>query len=414
MRRLALSLFLALGAAAAETPTDADGVLAAARAAYEAGDYARAVDVVAAYRGEETAALHLLRGHAESRRENWAAAADAYTRALALEPENAAAGTARAQAFARLEKWDAALADAGRFIDPARAGAAEILLYAQLARRCGDEVLCRRLAARARERFPADGRLRRLELELLLADGAWADAARAARALLRQTPEDAGLWNSAAYAAQNRGELAEAAAAAEAAWLLVPRDAGRLRAYLAAETAAGNWETVLAEGDRRLTADAARAGDFPPETPELRAFFLRAAEARDDTARWEKWLARVPETARTRAETLSAARLALRLGKTDAARAALETLVKAGAADGAVCLWAGRLAEDAGDAAAAETFYRQAAGGARADAAARLGGLHLARFLGTHGRPAEAKALLARHLADYPEDAAARALAESF
>ena len=71
-------------------------------------------------------------------------------------------------------------------------------------------------------------------------------------------------------------------------------------------------------------------------------------------------------------------------------------------------LWAGRLAEKAGDWPEAETLYDHAR--RQEGSAARLAPLYLARLYRDRDRPDEAARLLRAHLDRHPRDSSARAL----
>nr|MBA3710333.1 tetratricopeptide repeat protein [Planctomycetota bacterium] len=92
---------------------------------------------------------------------------------------------------------------------------------------------------------------------------------------------------------------------------------------------------------------------------------------------------------------------------------ALQPLLSAADVDPAVLLWAGSIADKAGDWERAEAYFREAAaldqGRGRQRQLARL---HLASLLTRHRRSEEAKAVLREQLAADPGDEPARAMLE--
>ena len=386
-------------------PRDLAECLSAAQNDLAAGRTQAALERLAGYKGEDHALRHLLLGHAYVRQADWAEAARAYQDALDMDGALREAGIGLAQVRARQEQWGEAAKLLGRFAPLDSCEADLLLLYAEAALRLTDHRLCGLLVQKGIMRFPADVRFRRLDLAIAIDTADYAGARRAATCLLRETPADAGLWQQLAFAASQTTHDIEQIAALEAALLCAPSDLTRHRQFLAAQLAAGNWPTVMARGRVLLDGPLGKAASADLGLMEL---LISAADVGQQDDVLAAWLGRVPDEAHSRTLRLAAARLALRQGRTDAARHAFAHLIEAGETDPAVFLWAGHLAETAKDWPEAETLYQHAR--TLDGHAPRLATLYLARLHLRLERRAEAAQLLRQYLDTYPEDAAARAL----
>jgi len=388
-------------------PKDLADRLRAAQQDLAAGRPAAAIERLQALpeKAEDHALRHLVLGHAQVRRSDLEKAAEAYRRALEMDPAMTEAGLGLAQVRVRQERWRDAADLLGRYLDTSACPADLLLLYAQTARALEDGRLARLLVEKGVARFPSDARFRRMDLALAVDEGDAEATARAATHLLAASPGEADLWRHLAWARGERGETAGRIAALEAAVLCDGSDLATRRALLAAELAEGNWPTVLARGRDLLSGPLAEtaAGDV-----DLLDVLVRAADAgeADDTLR--AWLGRVPAPKRTRAMRVAEARLALRRGEQGRAREILKQLIEMGDAGPSVFLWAGHLAEQAGDAVEAATYYDHARAFEGRDG--RLATLYLARLHIRQGRDAEAVRLLRAYLKARPEDAVARSL----
>ena len=244
-----------------------------------------------------------------------------------------------------------------------------------------------------------------MDLALLLDEDNQPEARRVLRWLLKRTPSDAAMWQQLAAAHTGAGDDAGRLAAIEAAVMCDPGDLALHRQLLAARLARGDWPSAIRHGETLLSGPnaTAAAGDTA-----LLDLLVRAADAGAKDDLLGRWLALVATADRTRAMHLAAARRELRAGRATDARKALGRLIEAGETDPAVFLWAGHLAETAGDTPEAETLYRQARkmnGGS-----ARLATLYLARLMLRAERAAQSARLLNQYLDAHPEDSAARAL----
>jgi len=357
------------------------------------------------YRGADHALRHLLLGHAHVQQADLQAAIDAYRQALRMEPGLKEAGLALAQVFGRQEKWTEAAKLLGRFIAADSCDADTLVLYAQVARRRKDARLCELLVDLGIRRFPADPRLRRLDLAACLDRGDHRSAGRAVQALLKETPADPELWQQLAFAHDRTGSEADTLAALEAGLLCDPNDVAKHRRFLGALLAAGDWPTAIERGRALLAGPMAKAAVADAALMEA---LIRAADMGEQDRIGGTWLALVPDERRTRSVRILAARRALRLGEVADARAALHRLIAQGQADAGVFLWAGHLAEKAKDWPEAETLYEHAR--KREEPSAGLATLYLARLHLHRGRLDQAARLLRKHLDAHPEDSSARAL----
>jgi len=386
-------------------PRDLAEVLSAAQKDLAGGRPAEVIRRLSAFQGQDHALRHLLLGHAYVRQSDLPKAARAYQDALAIDGSMKEAGLGLAQVRARQGQWGKAAELLGRFTSLDTCEADLVLLYAQAARHLEDRRLSGLLVRKGILRFPHDVRFRRLDLALCIDTADHPGTTRAAMHLLKADPTDAALWQHVALAASGAKEDVGRIAALEASLLCDPSDLARHRRFLAAELAAGNWPTVVGHGRTLLEGPLGKAALADAGTMEL---LLAAADMGRQNDILAAWLDRVGQKAHTRAMRLVAARLALRQGKTKAAREALAPLIEAGETDPAVFLWAGHLAETAQDWPEAETLYRHAR--TLKGRASQLATLYLARLYLHRERRTEAARLLRGHLDTYPEDAPARAL----
>ncbi|MCX8039525.1 MAG: tetratricopeptide repeat protein [Planctomycetota bacterium] len=402
--RWLLSLAVCLALRAGEEPAVSDLLARLRQAAPQ-----EVVEAIDRWPPPLPAALALARGEAQWRLA--LAAADPAAPLAAAERDFraalAAAHTARAARWglarcaALRGAWSSALAEASAALAGGDGEAEHFAFLAECALRAGDRRLATLAVQQGILRFPSERRLRRLELQLLLAAEQAAEAASAARALLAADPDDSELWRALAWAAERLGNDAEARAALEAALACAPADAELRRQLASRQWAAGQALAALATL-RPLLSEPAAAD------PALLAWAAELALASDEVPLARQWLEAVPSAQRGRVHHRLAAQAALRAGERAAAQAAIAALLELGEDDPAVLVWAGQLAEEAGEAPRAEALYRQAlAGGGQAAPAARL---RLIALCLRQQRRDEARALLDRHLAEQPDDGHARAL----
>lgn len=406
---LALFAFLATDATAraeAPLPSELSLPMEQAQTLFRDGKYAEAIRLLTEYAGPDHPVRLLLLGHAHARLEHWDEATKAYQEALLKDETYRAAGIALAQAYARQQKWLDVLQLAGRFINPEKDKADEVLFYTQAAYFARDLRLAGRVARRALERFPLDERIRRMDILLLVEEKQWPAVAQTALALLKQHPGDAELWGQYFQAAQTVQPGTEACAAAEAAMLCKPQDLLLRRIWLTAQMMAGHRELVLHEGDALLSGkqkeDVLKEQDFL-------LLFLRTADLAGDDERLWRWAELLEPKQRSRDVLICLARSAIRQKDRPKAQQALMQLIENGAAGAADYLWAANLAEEADDLASAEAHYRQAQS-MSGEGTQRQAALHLARLLWLMQRQDEARNLLEEYLRRYPEDAAARSM----
>lgn len=404
----AAALLLCLTAAGAEPvklPRDLAALLSAAQADMRDGRTDEAIALLEAFGGKDHALRHLLLGHAYLQREDLAKAAGAYRRALAMDGKLEQAGLSLADVCARQENWPEAAKLLGRFVAVDACDVDVLLLYARVARQMNDNRLCGLLVRKGILRFPDEVRFRRLDLILLLDEADDASAARTAMLLLKRTPTDAALWQQLAFTHQRSERDTRMLAALEASLLCDEADLDKHRQFLAAQLAVGDWLTALEHGQALLAGPLSKSASADTRTMEL---LIHAADVGRRDKALAEWLKRVPDASRTRPMRLAAARMALRGGDTPTARQALEKVIAAGETDPSVFLWAGHLAEQAGDPTRAEALYNHAR--KLTGDAARLATLYLARLNVTGGQQAAAVRLLKQYLNSYPEDVVARAM----
>lgn len=365
----------------------------------------QAVEGLEGYRGDDHPLRQLLLGHAYREQQRRDAAAAAYRRALELDQTLEAARQGLAQIYVQQENWPQAVRILGQFVDPRTTEGDWLVLYAQAALELADHRLAKILVEAGLSRFPADQRLRQLDLARLIKAGEFQQARNAAWHLLLAEPGNPQMWERyAAVSAQAKDEQ-EPRIALEAALLADPDNLERHRQFLSALLLAGDWLTAVEHGNRLLD------GPFKDRTVgdvTLMELLIRAADEGEKDELLARWVELVDAGQRTQAMRLAAARSALRQGQTDRAREALGRLIVNGQSDAAIFLQAGFLAEQAGATAEAEAHYLEAA--KLSDAAARLSPLYLARLYHRLGRAAEAASVLKSHLDKEPTDAAARAL----
>ena len=386
-------------------PPELAEALSAAQDDLRNGQARSAIGRLKGYEGDDHALRHLLLGHACVKLPDEAAAMREYEQALAMDATLAPAGIALAQIHARREHWQKSAELLGKFLNADACAADALLLYAQIAQRLEDRRLCGLLTRKGIVRFPVDGRFRRLDLALLLDEDNQPEARRVLRRLLEKAPADAALWQQFAATHTGAGDDAGRLAALEAGVMCDPGDLAMHRQLLAARLAIGDWPSAIRHGKTLLSGPnaTAAAGDTA-----LLDLLVRASDAGEKDDLLGRWLGMVATADRTRAMHLAAARRELRAGRTADARNALGRLIEAGETDPSVFLWAGHLAETAGDTPEAETLYGQArkmSGGS-----ARLATLYLARLMLRAERSGQSARLLSQYLDAHPEDSAARAL----
>ncbi len=388
IRRLVLSaLLMSFAAAVEEVPAPVAALVELARDASPTSVLAAAQ----AYSGPDHALVHLVQGQALMSLQRYAEAENAFRLALTRAVDLKSAHLGLARCAAAREDWPAAAREGAAGLDLATAGPEGFAFLAQVGLRGGD----RRLAAHALQqgilRFPGDDGLRQLDI-VLLAEGDRPDELRQALSdRLIKHPQDAALWSHLAEAARRLpGREGEALAALELAYLAAPGERSRRVALAQDQAAAGQYRPALGHWKILLAATS---------TAEEIEIAARTAEQAGDLVQARAWLAAVPEAERTRRQTLLSARLALAAGDARAARGALEVLLAAGDTDPAVQVWAGHLAEQAGDLPRAEACYRLAINASYAPANLRLVALLLRQ-----GRRDEARTLLAVYAAGHPGD----------
>lgn len=412
-------LLLALGAAAAEPSRAVPAEVATLLVSVAQVEPAEVITRIDAFTGPKHALLLLSRARARWRLHQEvndpAAAAKLldsaqsdFTAALSLDATLTQAHLGLAQCAAAREDWTTALRHAGQGIDPGTADRTLITFLASLALRAGDWRVATLAAQHGILRFADDQGLRRIELAVLVQAGRGEDARQAVLALLAQAPTDVALWRHLAWSAQQTGRDDESVAALEAALALLPADR-TLRRQVA--------EAQLGRGQPQAALFTLRplVGEPPlPETLADDGLMLLATRIASEgggdagLAEARAWLNAVPAAARSRAQHLQAARLAVRAGDQAAAAAALDVLVAEGEVDPAVLTWAAALADGRGDQARAEALYLRAS--AVDSPAAGPATLRLAALYLKQDRRAEAGTILATYLAKKPDDAQARAL----
>jgi Tfp pilus assembly protein PilF len=364
-----------------------------------AGKVAEARVRIAAYQGPDHPWLEHLRGDAAFAAGDHAGAVAAYRKVLQGDPAQQPPGTRLdlGRALAAAGDYAAAMDELTSVLaggTAASAGASDIalLVSCQLASGAASQALS--AAQLGRLRYPHDHRLARSELAALQATARWDELGRAAAALLKGDAgeDDRRLdWQVLLQAREHGADADEAAATAIAAWHAQAIPASRLagdlqRAGLYARSLTAyrialERETSTAALVLAASEVAAKAGEIV-QARELLARLTPAESKRSDVRRL-------------------AAYLAARAGDRADARRQLAALIEAGEGDGATYLWAGRLAQDDGDDAAAIDAYQRAALDRLQTRSARLS---LAILFGKHGRRDEAISQVRAVLDDDPSD----------
>ena len=383
-----------------EVPKALLPLLGAAEKALDADRPDDAVKVLSTYEGAPDALHQLMLAHAHHRAQRSAQAEAAYRTASELDPTLRPAALGLARSLVDRGAWRDAADLLGKIVDVDKASALEIGLYAQVAFELRDLRLASLLVERGIIRHPADQRLRRLDVAILLERGATKEAYEAAWTYVLKNPTDNRAWRQLAAVTSDGDDPVMRLAALEAAALTNDADTRLIRSHAIAQFNAGHTQPALQQLKRLLKDD--KADDA---TIELG---VRIAEHASETELARGWLARVPTARRSEALHILEARLAIQSGEPDAARGALERLIASGEVTANVMLWAGQLAEDADDMARAEALYHQAS--EMKGPMGRVAVLQLARLLHRIEQPQRASELLASYLAEYPDDAPARTL----
>jgi tetratricopeptide (TPR) repeat protein len=412
LRSILLLLATLCHAAASDQATAVAPEVAGALRAVEAeGDPAKGLAALDAYKGPEHAYIDLARGQLllrlparddAERERHRADAVAAFTGALKLDPRLRQARLGLAQVASDRGDWRTASAEIGAALDWSGATSPELLFAAQCAIRGEDWRAGTVIVQQGIARFPAEKAFRRMELALLVRGGRADEARQALLALLADAPQDADLWQELAWAEKELHRDGEAVAALEVALHLKPEDP-TLRRHLAAAQLAHAMPQAALETVTPLMTE--HAGTASTDVVELAA---RCASEAAEHRLGRAWIAQVPADRRSRGLRLLAAQLAVQAGEPEAAVPALRELVALGERDASVLVWAGHIAEQAGDPAAAEAFYVQAAGSdhpASASASLRLVVLYLQQ-----DRVSDARAVLSAHLLKRPQDEQAKAL----
>jgi len=411
------SLVVALTAAESTVPVSPE-LAKALTAAQEQSDPLKGLAELEPHKESGNVWVHLLRGQLLSRLARDGEAAQRATRqreaeaafqaALALDGQLRQARLGLAQLAADRGDWTQASVELGEALDWNGATRSELLFAANVAIQANDWRAATVLLEQGIVRFPAEPAFRRMELAALVRGGRPEEARQAVRALLARTPDDAELWRHLAWAAHELQDEPQALAARELALLAQPDNRASRRDLAAAQLNQQQPQAAFLTL-RPLIGD--------PPTPEalrdipLMELAVRVAADAGETALGRTWAAAVPPTSRTRTLRLFSAQLALRQKDPQAASTALAELVAQGEKDAAVLVWAGQVAEQAGDAPAAESFYTLSASSdqpAGAIASLRLVGLYLKQ-----SRRDDARIILATHLIKHPDDASAQALKAS-
>ncbi len=404
-----------LAAADLPAPPPSTEALVALHGAQSETDPAKALAILLAYKGPDHAWVETLRGQLSrqlaqsdadpaARFRHLADAQSAFAAAVALDPSLRQAHLGLAQLAAERGDYRTAGAEIGVGLEWADASAAELKFAAQCALQCEDWRLATVIAQQGMERFPTDPDFRHLELVELVRGGRADEARQALTALLAQNPLDGTLWRQLAWADNETHHDDEAVAALEIALQLAPDDRDLRRNLAASQLSHGMPQAALATV--RPLMDV--GGDHAPTDAALSEFAARCADEAGQPHLGRAWLQAIPVDQRSRSARLLAARLAVHDDDAAAAVAALKELTSQGEHDASVLAWAGQVAEQAKDAAAAESFYLLAAGSDQPAAAAA--GLRLVALYLKQDRMADARTQLATHLAKYPGDDQARAL----
>ena len=386
-----------------ELPPELGELVTKAQRQLSEGNPQQAIDTLKGYEGEEDDAIrHLLLGHAYSRRDEFDLAIQAYRRALGMDESLTDAHAGLARIYVQRQEWEKAAEELGQSVNVDKEEADVLVLYAQVALELDDLRLARVLIQKGITRFPRDARFRRLDLSLQSRDADPPQARRSLLFLLREQPGDAELWGQlAAFSDDSKRQRV----ALEASLLANPSDLERHRDFLSAHLAAGHWMTVIKRGKELLNGPLAEQAKQDVEFVDL---LVRAADVGERDELLAQWLGLLPEEKYTDAMRIAQARYALRKGEKEKAREVLGRLIELGGADASVFLWAGHLAEDAGDYARAQALYQQA--GQQGSASGSIASLYLARMHLRQGRVEQSRQAVRNYLQSHPADTTARAL----
>lgn len=373
--------------------------LSAAEKSLAANKPKEALAYLLKYDGEDDALRQLLIGHARYALRDYRRSEGAYKKALDLDGALKPAALGLARSYVERQVWPAAAEVLGKHVDVGADPAPYVGLYARVAYEMGDHRLATVLIERGIVRFPSDQIFRRLDVALQIERRDWPRAYEGAMDLLRKSPNDGTAWRQLAAASQRDGrDGVDELATLEAATIANPKDEALLRQHLFAQYAAGHFDHALTSVGRLIKNADVR-------TLELA---VRIADAAGETKRGREWLARIAAKDRSRTVELLDARLSARDGDPAQAQQALERLIQRGDADTRVLLWAGQIAESAGDLAKAEARFSQARDVGGPDVGVAT--MHLARLYHRLEQSDRALELLATYLAAYPGDTAARRL----
>ena len=383
-----------------EVPKALARVLNRAEKALKNNDAKSALRIIKSYSGPEDALHALVAGHAYQTLNQLSLAEKSYRAALKLDANLNAANIGLAQVLVDQSKWTEASAILGKIVKIDSATASELGLYARVAYELRDARLASLIVERAILRFPQDLSFRRLDIALLTDQGKTKEAYDAAMALLAREPNDRKVWKQLAAISDSTDDAQMKLAALEAALLANESDVKLQKRLAMAQYQAGHY-------DEALSMVSGLINDANPEIT-LVQLGVRIAEESDQDDQANRWLALVPQGKRTKTLTLLEARLAIKGGKQQSARRALDRLIRAGEATPNVLLWAGQLAEQAGAMAKAEAMYQQAS--TMQGSAGRIAVLHLARLFHKVGQLNRASQLLSTYIAKHPDDQPAREL----
>jgi len=403
---LAATLVVALASSTAwaeeprEVPKALAKVLNRAERALKNNDAKSALNIIKSYSGPEDALHALVAGHAYQTLNQLTMAEKSYRAALKLDPKLNAANIGLAQVLVDQSKWAEAATILGKIIKIDSSTASELGLYARVAYELRDARLASLIVERAILRFPQDLSFRRLDIALLTDQGKNQEAYDAALALLARAPNDRKVWKQLAAISDSSDDTQMKLAALEAALLANESDVKLQKRLALAQYHAGHFDEALSRVSTLIKASQ-------PEVALIQ-LGVRIAEESDRDEQANRWLSLIPKQKRTKTLTLLEARLAIKSGKQQAARRALDRLIRAGEATPNVLLWAGQLAEQAGALAKAEAMYQQAS--TMKGSAGRIAVLHLARLFHKVGQLNRASQLLSTYIAKHPDDQPAREL----